>query len=86
MSEQVSNDAMSEMFRRLRKIEGDLDSIRAMLGERCVMRQKILDDYDDRLRELEKSEHKRKGGLAVLATMLTLAASAGAALMKLLGN
>jgi hypothetical protein len=74
----------TEVFDRLRRIESDVAAIKAMLEERCFARQKILDDHDMRLRHLEEADHKRKGGIAVLGIMLTLAASAGAVATKML--
>ena len=47
--------------------------------------RKQQDDQELRLRVLEEAEHKRKGGVAVLGLLLTLAATAGAAAIKLLG-
>jgi septal ring factor EnvC (AmiA/AmiB activator) len=72
----------TEIFARLRNIEADVAAIKVMLQE--WRRQQ--EDQEARLRKLEESEHKRRGGLALLAGMLTLASAAGAAAMKLLGN
>jgi hypothetical protein len=73
-----------EIFERLRNIESDIAAIKARLEERCDVRQQILDDHAARLRRLEEAEQKRKGGIAVLGVMMTLAASAGAVAAKML--
>jgi hypothetical protein len=72
-------DGNTEVLSRLSRIE-------TLLLERCDARQKTLDDHSLRLRVLEKAENKRKGGIAVLGVLMTLAAAAGAAAVKLLGN
>ena len=70
----------AEIFARLRNMEADLSAIKAMLQE--WRRQQ--EDQEARLREVEKAEHKRSGGLIVLGILMSLAGTAGAAVMKLL--
>ena len=74
----------AEIFARLGNIESGMAALNARLEERCDVRQRTLDDHDTRLRHLEESAHKRKGGIGVLLGMLTIAASAGAAAAKML--
>jgi hypothetical protein len=82
----MTPDAETNIFQRLGAIENDTSAIKAMLSERCEAREKTLDDFELRIRKLEAAEHKRKGGMAVLAVLMGLASAAGAAAMRLLGN
>ncbi|MDR1946644.1 MAG: hypothetical protein LBQ51_05700 [Desulfovibrio sp.] len=57
----------SELFRRITGIEQAQAATKAMLEERCVVREKILDNLSGRVFKLEVEEHKRSGARAVWA-------------------
>ena len=69
---------------RLARIEADLAAIKAMLGERCVVRGTAIDDHERRLTKLEDAEQRREGGKAALMGIVAAAATLGGVVAKLL--
>ncbi len=68
---------------RLARIEADIASIKALLGERCEARGDTLKKHSNRLHALEVESQRRKGGAAVLTAVCTGAGVAGGILVRL---
>ncbi len=70
--------------KRMSHIEQVNAAMRAALTERCRARGESLAAHEERLQGLEEAEHRRRGGLAVMAGLGALAGALGAVLSKLL--
>ena len=68
---------MATEEQRLARIEADIASIKAMLGERCSVRGAALDDHERRINALEDAEQQRRGGKMMLAALMAAAGAAG---------
>lgn len=74
-SEHRDEGELRGIYQRLARIEAKLD-------ERCKHRQLALDDLERRVDALEVSEHRRRGGMAVMMALWAGAGAIGAAVAK----
>lgn len=74
----------SEIFRRLNNLEQGQARTNTLLSERCPLRKETLLDHEKRLKTLESSEERRKGGWVALSGLLLAASGLGGVVAKLL--
>lgn len=75
-------DFQAEIFNRLGKLEQGQAALLSRLDERCAYRLAALDDLERRVGALEASEHRRRGGMAVMMALWAGAGAIGAGLAK----
>ena len=75
------HDFQAEVLHRMGNLERGLAALTARLDERCPAQSRRLDEVENALKKLEAAEHRRKGGMAVLAAAGGIA---GAFLAKIL--
>ena len=78
------HDFQTEVFNRLGKLEQGQAAMLSMLGERCTVRGVKIEKLEGDINSLWKREHKRAGGMAVLAGLLAGAGTIGGVIAKFL--
>jgi hypothetical protein len=78
----ADDDFQDEALRRMGNVEQSLAALVGRLDERCPAQSRRLDEVEATARRLEAAEHRRKGGMAVLAAMSGMAGALAAKFLE----